>query len=129
MSSGARLDGKAAMQARLKRLKEKLPDEVGRALYMETEVEATEVKRRTPVDRGDLRASVHVIGPVREGRMIYCLIVAGGVTASYAWIVHEDLEAFHKVGQAKYIESVILESRSHMGERVARRIELNKLVE
>jgi hypothetical protein len=40
--------------------------------------------------------------------------------------VHEDLTALHKIGQAKYLESVIMESRPFMAARVARRMDLNK---
>jgi hypothetical protein len=114
------------MQRRLLRLKQKFPDEVGRALYVETEIEVKEVKRRTPVDKGPLRASVHQEGPTRNWRTIGTSIVAGGPAAPYAIYVHENLEAFHPVGQAKFIESVILESRPHMGARVAKRIELQR---
>lgn len=114
------------MKAKLHRLRQKLPDEVGRALYVETQIEATEVKRRTPVDRGPLRASIMVVGPTREGRRVYTMIVAGGPAAPYAIYVHEDLDAHHTVGQAKFIESVLFESRAHMGARVARRIELSR---
>jgi hypothetical protein len=115
------------MRRKLQRYADKFPDEVGRALYIETEIESKEVKRRTPVDKGTLRASVHVVGPNREGRSIYTLIVAGGPAAPYAFWVHENLTAFHKVGQAKYIESVVMESRPFMGRRVAARIEMNRL--
>ncbi len=118
--------GYLEMRKRLERLKKKFPDEVLRALYIETEIEVTEVKRRTPVDTGELRASIHQKGPVREWRKISTLIVAGGPAAPYAYRVHEDLEAFHTVGQAKYIESVILESRAFLGQRLANRIELNR---
>ena len=114
------------MQARLKRLQKKFPDEVGRALYIETQVELKEVKRRTPVDRGPLRASEFALGPERNGRTIQTRIVAGGPSAPYAFFVHEDPDAYHAVGQWKYIESVILESRASMGARVAKRIELHR---
>lgn len=124
--AGAKLSGAAQMRKRLERLSKKIPDEIGRALYLETEIETTEAKRRTPVDTGALRSSIRTIGPVREGRRIYTLIAAGGSSIPYALEVHENLEAFHKVGQAKYIESVILESRAYMARRVAARIELNR---
>lgn len=120
------LQGAAEMRARLLRLAQRLPNELARAIYQETEIEATEVKRRTPVDEGTLRGTVHVEGPFQERRMIYTKIVAGGPAAPYAVYVHEDLEAFHKVGQAKFIESVLLESTSHLLARVARRIDLNR---
>jgi hypothetical protein len=128
------------MQRKLRAFGRKYPDEVGRALYLETEIEATEVKKRTPSGTqtmryprgtrpGSLRASVHVIGPMRVGDKVYTLIVAGGTAAPYALYVHEDLEAFHRTGQAKYIESVILESRPFILQRVAARVELNRAAE
>lgn len=116
------------MRAKLQRLAQKFPDEIKGALYVETEVEVTEVKKRTPVDKGPLRSSIHQEGPFREGRRVYTKIVAGGPAAPYAIYVHEDLEAFHKVGQAKYIESVIMESRAYMGARVAKRIDLSRAI-
>lgn len=122
--SGARLTGGKAMRAKLQRVREKFKDRVVAALSIETEVEVTEVKRRTPVDKGPLRASVHQEGPERVGRIVTTRIVAGGPAAPYAIYVHEDMTAIHPVGQAKFIESVILESRAYMGARVARRIEL-----
>ena len=90
-------------------------------------VELTECKKRTPVDTGALRASEHVEGPTREGRKVSVAIVAGGPAAPYALTVHEDLEANHpRGGQAKYIESTLNESAPYIGERVAKRIEINK---
>ena len=104
---------------------------LGRALYQETSIELTEVKRRTPVDKGALRASERLEGPLRTGpneSIIYMLILAGGPAAPYAIYVHEDLEAIHPVGQAKFIESVLLESRPYMAARVAKRIDLNRVI-
>ena len=126
--AGAFLRGVGLVRSRLTTFVKKFPLELGRALKVEVEIEAKEVKRRTPVDKGTLRGTVHVEGPFFEGRTIRMLIVAGGPAAPYAIWVHEDLEAFHKVGQAKYIESVIFESRPHMAARVARRVELQRAV-
>lgn len=123
----AELKGVKAFTANLKKAQNKLPTEVARALYQETSAELTEVKRRTPVKTGILRATEFVEGPFVEGQRIWTKIVAGGPAASYAAIVHENLEAFHKVGQAKYLESVIMESRPFMAARVAKRIEFNRL--
>lgn len=124
--AGAWLKGAVALRDRVVRFKKKFPNEIARALKIEVEVEAKEVKRRTPVDKGTLRGTVHVVGPIFEGNKIRYLIVAGGPAAPYAVWVHENLEAFHKVGQAKYLESVIFESRPFMAARVARRIELSR---
>lgn len=136
MPDSASLQGADKMRAKLRLFKKKFPDEVGRALYMETQVELKEVMRRTPVDRGNLRASEHVEGPLRKGllgRIIYTRIVAGGPSAPYAIYVHEDLEASHvkngiEIGQAKFIESVLRESAPFMAVRVGRRIELNRVL-
>lgn len=127
MPSGAKLSGGDAVRARIASWKKKIPDALGRALYQETQIETTEAKKRTPVDRGPLRASVHTEGPFRRGNMIWTQIVAGGPAAPYAVYVHEDLDAFHKVGQAKFIESVIMESRPYMAARVAKRMQLAEL--
>lgn len=129
MASGSSLTGGAQLRARLARLKTRFPDEVARALYQETEIETTEVKKRTPVDQGTLRGTVHTVGPVKEGSIIYTLIACGGPAAPYAIYVHENLEAHHPVGQAKFLESVILESRAYMGQRVAARIDLNNALQ
>jgi hypothetical protein len=114
------------MKGKFARIKSGFGREVVAALYQETQIETTEVKRRTPVDTGELRASVHVVGPFSQGDRIWTLIACGGLAAKYAVYVHENLEAFHKVGQAKFLESVILESRPFMAKRVADRISLNR---
>lgn len=126
MPTGASLKGVQQFWAKVQRVQKAMGDEAARGLFQETQVEATEVKKRTPVDKGTLRGTVHVVGPVREGRKIYTLIACGGPSAPYAVFVHEDLEAFHKVGQAKFLESVIMESRPFMASRVAKRMELNR---
>lgn len=126
MPTGFTYKGLQQMRKRAATLAKKFPDEAGRALYIEIETEVKEAKRRTPVDRGNLRASIHQEGPTRRGRIIGTAIVAGGPSAPYAIYVHENLDAFHEVGQAKFIESVIFEVRPHLMKRVARRIELNR---
>lgn len=128
MPNGASVNGVDAMRARLRRLQERFPNDVVAGLYQEIEVEVKEVKRRTPVDTGTLRNTIRQVGPVKSGTMITTLIAAGGPAAPYAIYVHEDLDAIHPVGQAKFIESVIMESRPYLAARVARRIEFNNRV-
>ncbi len=101
-------------------------NEFERALYQEAQIELTEIKKRTPVDTGALRASERIEGPTREGRRIWVTVLAGGPSAPYAFTVHEDLEAFHRTGQALYISSVLNESAPFMAERIAKRIDLNR---
>jgi hypothetical protein len=118
--------GGDVMLSKILNIAREMPEKVGKAIAQEAEIEATEVKRRTPVDLGALRSSIHVEGPHYERSSIYASIVAGGVAAPYAIIVHEDLAAFHPVGQAKYLESVIMESRRWMAQRIAARIRVDR---
>lgn len=128
MATGAKLNGRAEMQAKLQSVARQYPDRVGKALLAELKIELVEVVKRTPKESGDLRDSEKVLGPIQEGKSLIGLIVAGGPDAPYATIVHEDLEAFHKVGQAKYIESVLLESRAFIGARIAKRLNIAEWV-
>lgn len=110
--------------ADLKRLRIVYPNAFQQALYQEAQIELTEIKKLTPVDTGALRASERIDGPHRDGRRVWVFIVAGGPAVDYAFKVHEDLEAFHKTGQAKYIEQPLAESAPHMPARIAKRINL-----
>lgn len=110
----------------LKKIRAFAPDEFARALFQEAQVELKEIKRLTPVLTGALRASEVVTEPKREGRRIWLTIEAGGPSAPYGFAVHEDTEAFHKHGQAKFIEQPVNESRPYFPARVAKRIDLNK---
>jgi len=131
-NSVVRLLGVTDMKAKLRDIAQKFPDRVMQALRMEAEIEATEVKKRTPVYTGPtgpgkpipglLRSSVHVEGPFREGHRIWAAVVAGGAAGAYAIPQHENLEFFHEVGQAKYLESVIMESRPFMAARLTARL-------
>lgn len=113
---------------RLVRLMQAVPLAVGRALTQEAEIEAAEAKKRTPVDTGALRSSGHVTPVDYTGQKASVAIVFGGVSVDYAEKVHEDLEAFHRVGQAKFLESVIVESEPYMLDRIARRLKIEELV-
>lgn len=110
----------------IRKLKAFAPDEFARALYQEAQIELKEIKLLTPVDTGALRASERLEGPTREGRRIFVEVVAGGPSVDYAFVVHEDTEAFHKVGQAHFISQPLAESAPYLGDRIANRIDLNK---
>lgn len=126
--------GPREMVDALKKVADKFPDRVAAALYMEAQIEMTEAKRRCPVDvsrhaphPGQLRNSGRVHEPVRKGRHISVTLSFGGAAIDYAVYVHENPDAFHRVGQWKYLESVLNESRPYMAERIGRRIHLNTM--
>lgn len=136
--------GAPEMIANLKKIAAKFPDRVGVALYREGQIEMTESKRRCPVSPtaaqfkamgrtmpkglvpGTLRASGTVHEPEREGRKISVTLSYGGAAIEYAIVQHERLDYHHTTGQAKYLESVLNESRSSMAGRLAARIHLDK---
>jgi hypothetical protein len=113
---------------RLQRIHDGLPDEMANALREEAKIELKEAIRRTPRDTGALRRSGRVTEVKKGDRTCSVSIIFGGPTAPYAVYVHEDLEAYHPVGQAKFLESVLLESRPHMAKRLAARIKLQRLL-
>jgi hypothetical protein len=78
-------------------------------------IEMREMKKRTPVETGELKDSGFEGEPVVHGDIIEAVM---GFTAPHAFVVHEDLEAFHAIGEAKYMESVLNESGPHFLNRV-----------
>ena len=115
--------GLGQMQGRFREMAEDFPDLVLESLVEEAELEMTEMKLRTPVDTGALRSSGHIANPRRSGSEEFAVDIAfGGPAAPYAVTVHEDPDAFHKVGQWKFVESVVLESAPHLPERVFSRV-------
>lgn len=140
--------GAKEMIALLKQIADKFPDRVAAAIYQEAQIEMTESKRRCPVSPtkaqgmamrprrylqpghapGTLRASGTVHEPERHGRRISVMLSYGGAARAYAVVQHERLDFFHTTGQAKYLESVLNESRSSMAARIARRVQLRTIL-
>ena len=79
----------------------------------------TEMKRRTPVDEGTLKGTLHVTGPRPTAAGQEVGWAAGGPSAPYAAVQHEDTTLTHTVGQAKFIESVVMEESTAMVSEIA----------
>lgn len=122
------LTGFDSVISKLKRIEKELPNLLDRAMVTEMNILMTESMKRTPVEFGTLRASHHVLGPKREGDEISVGIFVGGPAAPYAVFVHEDLEARHTVGQAKFLESTLRENARFIAGRISKRINLRSLV-
>lgn len=76
-----------------------ITSKVRSALYEAAiDIERTAIKR-TPKKTGNLRNSYHTF-PTKNGATIEN-------TADYALYVHENMEAHHKTGQAKFLETAI----------------------
>ena len=135
VKSGIRTRGFGEVRTKLSRLSVDFPRETGKAAKAEMEIEKKESMRRTPVSEGapsairHLRDTHEVTEPVIHGGIIDVQIHAGGDDAPHGLIVHEDLEMNHpRGGQAKFLESTIKESAPYMAERIARRINVEKMV-
>ena len=131
MRAKGEITGGDQMIRTILKIAERFPDRVAAAIYQEAQIEMTEAKRRTPVDitpnaphPGQLRASGHVQRPERQGRHISVVLAFG---TDYAIYVHENPDAFHPVGQWKFLESVLNESESSMEGRIARRIHFDTM--
>lgn len=108
---------------------DKVRHEAGKSLYLVGELWMGEyVKPRTPVLTGALRSSEFVDGPDYTTKVIEVTLNAGGPAAPYAWFVHENLDAVHPVGQAKYMESVIFERGPFMMQDFNQFFDLGKTV-
>jgi hypothetical protein len=112
--------GWARLQRGLQELAVTAPVAAQQALRLEAEIEMAEAKERTPVKTGALRASGRVEALL--GGQLGVRWAFGGPSINYAIPVHENLEVFHRVGQAKYLESVLNESAPYLLERVQRRM-------
>lgn len=113
------------------RIKELIPA-VEAALFIDAEQTITEAKKIVPVDEGILKASGHAQLPEIIDGVITVECGFGGPAGSggpeqtkdvgYAVYVHEDLEAYHTVGQAKYLEVPFYARHRNFGARIARRV-------
>lgn len=99
---------------------EKAPQSLGALLHQEAEIVMGDSKEHhVPVDIGALRASGHVLPPEISGDKISVTLGFGGPAAPYALKVHEDLQARHKVGGAKYLEKPFMKRAEGLPQRLA----------
>ena len=121
------LKGAEELKRTLAAIGARTPKEGAAALYAEAEVVRGVSFQRTPKDTGNLRDSHAVSKPRIAGQEITVTLGVGGPAAPYAIYVHENLTAHHPIGQAKFLESAIHEAASNWTERLAKRIDLNRL--
>ena len=134
------------ISAQLKRYGDaKVANALGTALYREGQGILSQSLPLVPVDTGALRASGYVTPPMRAGDRITVTIGSGGIAqglttgamagalfqagpgqrsglrdpSGYAIYVHENLEAHHTVGSAKYLEIPFRRAKTGMTARIA----------
>lgn len=121
--------GKSVMQM-LADFGTKAETAMGGALYREGQGILAASQGLVPIDTGTLRSSGYVTEPERAEGRITVEIGYGGPAAKinpksgessdgYAIIVHENLEAHHPVGGAKFLELPFNQATRGMGRRIA----------
>lgn len=93
------------MARRLRGLKGRAPQILGRGIRVAAEEMATDARqsrpgRGVPREFGALSASIGVRGPNTEGTVE---LYAGGASAGYAVIQHERTDFHHDLGEARYL--------------------------
>ena len=117
------LDGLEVTVENIRALGDDLDKELARILNEVGQPRIAKIKNRTPVRDGHLRASVHLVPAKRTRQGVEVAWAAGGVATPYAHKQHEDLSYKHKkVGQAKYISSVVFEDAKAMRSELSRAI-------
>jgi len=113
-----KLVGTNEMVARIHAVAKDVERAVDRAVYKFGNTEMREMKRLVPVDTGTLKNSGYVEKPKRMGSRVMLELGFGGAAEAYAMYVHEDLDAYHENGQAKYVEMPLSESAPYFAIRV-----------
>ena len=128
----ARVKGEKAVARKLATLSRVIPSETAAALYQEALQITKWSMARTPRQFGALRDSHEVSAPRWRGKTLQVDIQVGGPTAPYAKIVHERTDLRHRPpygqgGQAKFLESALLDATPGLRQRIAKRIKMNRL--
>ncbi len=106
-----RIEGLEETMAALDAISSRVADAASSALVLEGERIMAESKKQCPVDTGALRASGSVLEEERGSvTLLYPL--------EYAVYVHEDLEAAHPTGKAKFLEDPVNRNLPYLPERI-----------
>lgn len=107
---------KNTASAILKKLEARYPVAFGKALSIEAHEIFADSQQEVPVLSGRLRDSAVIVedlgGTSQNVRV--------GYGAEYAVIVHEDLDAAHSTGKAKFLQDPFNKRRSSMARRIAK---------
>lgn len=134
--------GLAPAVQKLRRLAQRYPDRVMRAVYRRAEaIMARSKSEFVPVDNGILRNSGHVNPVMRQGRLVSVSMAYGGAAKAYAIAVHEHLSQysppswratavrFSPAGRGpKYLERPLFEALRTMAQDIAADLRLTEAV-
>jgi hypothetical protein len=97
-----------------------------RALRHEAQEAFAASQDEVPVDTGALKASGRIrpeVGVFERGNEVYVELTYGGSATEYSIYVHENLEANHPHGKAKYLEDPLVRQVNGIAGRIADKVE------
>lgn len=97
-----------------------------RALRHEAQEAFAHSQDEVPVDTGALKASGRIrpeIGVLQSGNEVYVELTYGGSATAYSIYVHENLQASHPHGKAKYLEDPMTRQVQGISSRIADKVE------
>lgn len=97
-----------------------------RALRNEAQEAFANSQDEVPVDTGALKASGRIrpeTGVFERGNEVYVELTYGGSATEYSIYVHENLEASHPHGKAKYLEDPMVRQVNGIAGRIADKVE------
>jgi len=96
-------------------------------LYHEAErIMADSKTNYVPVDLGTLKGSGRVEQPTNDGQTIRVTLGYGGAASAYALVQHERLDYHHTVGQAKYLETPVMNAAHGLGQRLGMSVRITR---
>lgn len=112
--------GLKELEARLAQLPDAARHALAAGLYQHAHRVMARSAEEVPVETGALRSTGHVEEPAISGDRVSLTLGYGGPAAPYALYVHENLQAHHHVGRAKYLEGPAMELMPELEATVAR---------
>lgn len=94
-------------------------DDAKDALLKETNIVLKDSVRQTPHEFGNLRRS-GAVDVIKETRKDFDVMI--GFDMEYAAAVHENMEAYHPKGKAKYLEDPLFARIDKIPKNIAKRI-------
>ena len=114
------IEGFDQLQRTLGRIADNVPKQAARGLGDRADSILKASNRLVPIETGELRDSGSVVDVKRRGDVIEATVE---YTADHAAPVHEDLDARHPAGQAKFLQEPFLQTTL---KDLARGIDLKK---
>jgi len=113
------VSGEKEVQVNISRLIRENWKDAKKALLQEGNIILNDSIKQTPVEFGDLRRS-GTVEEVKDTKKEYEIAI--GFNTTYAAAVHEDLNAHHPVGKAKYLEDPLMARVDDIPKNIAKRV-------